>query len=83
MDWRVNVALNLLSRYDNQNYEEKKGFRCCKIRLFRRLIGTVYEKYQNEVYKIAKHKKYVNLSTLIHRSLSGSTGYSFSVDVSA
>jgi len=68
---------------DNQTDKEKKGFRSCKIGLFRRLIGTVYEKYQNEVYEVAKHKKYVNLSTLIIGASQDQQAIPSVVDVSA
>jgi hypothetical protein len=45
---------------DNQTDKEKKSFRSCEIGLFRRLIGTVYEKYQNEVYEVSKHNLSIN-----------------------
>jgi hypothetical protein len=41
---------------NDQPDKQKKGFYGSKISLFRRLVGAVYEKDNDEVYEIAKHK---------------------------
>jgi len=39
----------------NKADKKKKGFNGGKICIFRRLIGAVYEKYNDEIYEITKH----------------------------
>jgi hypothetical protein len=41
---------------NNKENKKKKGFNSSKICIFRRLVGAVYEKYDDEVYEITKHR---------------------------
>jgi hypothetical protein len=61
---------------NNQADKEKKGLYCGKICIFSRLVGTVYEKHNDEVYEIAKHRICYSLINNIKTgdTLEGSAG---------
>ena len=63
---------------NNQSDKQNKGFYWGKIGIFWRLIGAVYEQYNDEVYEIAKHKNiYLNMKNLIRWARSELTSYDF------
>ena len=63
---------------NNQSDKQNKGFYWGKIGIFRRLIGAVYEQYNDEVYEIAKHKNiYLNMKRLIRWTMLKLKSYSF------